>query len=99
MKKLLTLLFILFSLCYPFVVYWGLQQYDAKVLLPILLVLLAMRWLVMDSHSERKIVVATILGVGVIIFIGGNQLGLKFYPVMMNLGFFLSYLQAAYFLQ
>lgn len=87
MKKLLTLLVVILSLCYPFIVYWGLQRYDAKLLLPILLVLLAIRWLALDGQSERRVVIATVLGVAFIVFIGGNQLGLKFYPVMMNLGF------------
>lgn len=87
MKKILTLTVIILSICYPFIVYWGLQNYDAKLLLPILLIILSLRWLVLGAGSERKVIIATLLGVAIIIFIWGNKLGLKFYPVMMNLGF------------
>ena len=73
MRKLVTLLIIVVSLCYPFIIYWGLQQYDAKILLPILLILLAMRWLVLDGRSERKIVVATVIGVAIVIIAGSNE--------------------------
>lgn len=87
MKKPLMLIAIILSLCYPFAVYWGLQQYDAKLLLPILLVVLAIRWFALDVHSERKVVLVTVVGIITVIGIGGSQLGLKFYPVMMNFGF------------
>ncbi len=78
---------IVLSLCYPFIIYWGLQQYDARILLPILLVLLSLRWLLGDEYYERRIIIATLVGLIVITLTYGSQLGLKFYPVMMNLGF------------
>lgn len=87
MKRLLTVVTIALSICYPFLVYWGLQRYDAKLLLPILLILLAMRWFVIGARTERKVVLATLLAVMCIVFVWGNDLGLKFYPVMMNVGF------------
>ena len=87
MKKILTFTVIILSLCYPFIVYWGLQNYEAKLLLPVLLIILSLRWFVLGGRSERKVIIATLLGVALIVFIWGNQLGLKFYPVMMNLGF------------
>lgn len=68
-------------------VYWGLQHFEAKVLLPALLILLSMRWLVEGKKTERKIIIATVLGIVSVGLIWGNALGLKFYPVMMNLGF------------
>ena len=87
MKKLLLFSAIALTVCYPFIVYWGLQQYDAKFLLPILLLILAARWLAFDGRSERKVLLLTILGISIIVFTGNHQLGLKFYPVLMNLGF------------
>lgn len=78
---------IVLSLAYPVMVYWGLQHYDPRILLPILAVLLSLRWLAGGKTSERKIIIATLIAVIVIAFIWGEQLGLKFYPVMMNLGF------------
>ena len=68
-------------------IYWGLQHYEAKLLLPILLILLGMRWIAIGGRSERYMVIATLTGVTFIVLIWGEQLGLKFYPVMMNLGF------------
>ena len=68
-------------------IYWGLQNYEAKLLLPILLILLGMRWIAIGDRSERYMVIATLTGVTFIVLIWGEQLGLKFYPVMMNLGF------------
>jgi len=68
-------------------IYWGLQNYEAKLLLPILLILLGMRWIAIGDRSERYMVIATLTGVTFIVLIWGERLGLKFYPVMMNLGF------------
>lgn len=87
MKQLFKAAVIVLSICYPFMVYWGLQNYDANLVLPLLLILLALRWLTGTGVSEHKIVIATLLGVLVIVVVWGSQLGLKFYPVMMNLGF------------
>lgn len=87
MKQLLKVAVIALSICYPFVVYWGLQHYDASLLLPLLLILLGLRWLTGAGVSEHKVVIITLLGIVVIAMIWGTQLSLKFYPVMMNLGF------------
>lgn len=87
MKQLLKAAVVVLSICYPFMVYWGLQNYEAKLLLPLLLILLAMRWLTGTGVSEHKVVIITLLGIVVIAMIWGTQLSLKFYPVMMNLGF------------
>ena len=84
---MLKVVVIVLSLAYPFMVYWGLQHYDARILLPVLAMLLGLRWLAGSKTSERKIIIATLIGIIIIAFIWGNQLGLKFYPVMMNLGF------------
>lgn len=87
MKQLLKAAVIVLSISYPFLVYWGLQNYEAKLLLPLMLILLALRWLTGAGVSEHKAVIATLLGIVIIIMLWGAQLGLKFYPVMMNLGF------------
>ena len=87
MKQLLKVAVITLSICYPFMVYWGLQYYDARLLLPLLLILLGLRWLTGTGVAEHKVVIITLLGIIVIAMIWGTQLSLKFYPVMMNLGF------------
>ena len=84
---MLKLVVVLLSICYPFIVYWGLQHYNAKLLLPILLVLLAVRWVSVGERLERYVLIATVMAVTIVVWIWGEPLGLKFYPVMMNVGF------------
>lgn len=87
MKQLLKVVVIVLSVAYPFMVYWGLQHYHASKLLPLLLLLLALRWVVGSKASERMVLMAVLASVIIIAFTWGHQLGLKFYPVMVNLGF------------
>ncbi len=87
MQALLKVSVLALSIGYPFMVFWGLQHYDAQFLLPVLLTLLGLRWLSGAGSSERNVILATLLGVVGIMFFWGQQLGLKFYPVMMNAGF------------
>lgn len=87
MKQLLKAVIIVLSIAYPFMVYWGLQHYPASKLLPLLLILLALRWIVGNKTSERMILVAILAAVVIVAFTWGHQLGLKFYPAMVNLGF------------
>ena len=87
MKPLLKIVVIILSICYPFIIYWGLQNYDAKLLLPLILILLGLRWLTGGGLTEHKVVIITLLGIIIITLMWGSQLGLKFYPVLMNLGF------------
>lgn len=89
MDRLFKILIILLSLCYPFIIYWGLQHYDASIILPVILCLLGVKLLVGGSlKPERYVVAFTLIGIFVIALIWEKQIGLKFYPVMMNLGFF-----------
>lgn len=74
------------SLAYPFMVYWGLQVVDAQWMLPVLLVVLGLRWITGNKTFERKVVVVTVVGVAAVILLWGYQQGLKFYPVLMNFG-------------
>ena len=87
MKPLLKVVVIFLSLGYPFMVYWGLQNYDAKFLLPVILILLALRWQTGIGVAEHKVVSITLLGIVIITMLWGSHLSLKFYPVLMNLGF------------
>jgi uncharacterized membrane protein len=87
MRQLIKAVLIVLSIAYPFIVYWGLQHYQAAKLLPLLLILLALRWLTGQRSAERRILIAILVSVLVIAVSWGYQLGLKFYPVMVNLGF------------
>jgi uncharacterized membrane protein len=89
MKKLLKILLILLSLSYPFIVYWGLEHYDAGILLPAILGLLGIKLLAGGSLKyERYVILFTLIGISAIALIWEKQIGLKFYPVMINFGFF-----------
>ena len=88
MKLVLKVLVLVLSIAYPFLVYWGLQHYSASALLPLLLVLLGLRWIAGGKSFERGILIAIMAFLIVIALVWGQRLGLKFYPVMVNLGFF-----------
>jgi uncharacterized membrane protein len=87
MRPLIKVAVILLSIAYPFIVYWGLQHYQATKLLPLLLIILALRWLTGHQPAERRVLIAILVAVLFISFTWGHQLGLKFYPAMVNLGF------------
>ncbi|MEH6626328.1 MAG: hypothetical protein V7739_07785 [Motiliproteus sp.] len=87
MTQFLKIAFVVLSVCYPFMVYWGLQHYDAKMLLPFLLILLGLRWCFGKGVSEQKVVVAIVIGLMLVVFFWGGQLGLKLYPVLVNASF------------
>ena len=96
LKIVINAAVIILSLCYPFIVYFGLQHFEAKILLPVLLMLLGLRWLAGGQNSERKIVIVAVVGVVMATLIWGNQLALKFYPVMMNLGFLIFFVSSLF---
>ena len=87
MKQLLKVFVILLTIGYPFIVYWGLQHHSAAKLLPLLLALLALRWLVGNRRGERWVLIAILAIVLTVAFTWGYQIGLKFYPALVNLGF------------
>jgi uncharacterized membrane protein len=89
MKQLLKAVVIILTIAYPFMVYWGLQHYSAAKLLPLLLLLLALRWLTGSRPGERFVLIAIMIVVLVVAFTWGHQLGLKFYPALVNLGLLL----------
>lgn len=87
MKQPLKLAVLALSIAYPFLIYWGLQHYSASRLLPMLFLLIGLRWLIGGKSSERMILIAIMAMLVLIALVWGHQLGLKFYPVMVNLGF------------
>jgi len=87
MKQLLKATIIGLSIAYPFMIYWGLQYYQASNLLLLLLILLALRWVASSKKFESIVLLAILITVVTIAFTWGYQLGLKFYPAMVNLGF------------
>ncbi len=77
------------SLAYPFWVYWGLQLPNSWPMLAVIVGMVVFRCLSGISASERNVLIVAVLGVVLTMLLWGEQLGLKFYPVMMNAGFLL----------
>lgn len=87
MKPLLKAVVVILTIAYPFMVYWGLQYYPADKLLPLLLVLLVLRWFAGNRPGERLLLAAILVVVIAVGYAFGHRFGLKFYPVLVNIGF------------
>lgn len=86
---LLRLLIGLLTLLYPVAVYVGLQTFDARHLVILLLILAAARLLTLDQKTPLNhwlwLPLLAILGLWS--WLTNSSLGLKFYPVLVNLCF------------
>lgn len=87
MRRIIRPVIIVLSVAYPFLIYWGLQHYPAVNLLPLLLLLVALRWMTVNRTLERAAQAVILVAVVGVALLWGHKLGLKFYPVMVNLGF------------
>jgi len=96
MTKFLKVIVAILSICYPFIVYWGMLNYDVNLLLMLLLFFMGIRLIVGGGLEERKIIIGTMLCIGVITLFGDGKLGLKFYPVLVNLGFFIVFITSLF---
>lgn len=85
MQRALLFLVLLVSIAYPFLVYWGLQHFEAKYLLPFVILLLGLRWLTRKKAGDEKAILLTLVCILLVTLLWGGQLGLKFYPVLINL--------------
>lgn len=75
------------TLSYPFWVYWGMQSSSFWLLILVMLCMVALRCASGVSVGERNVLVLAVIGVSTVMLIWGEQLGFKFYPVMINAGF------------
>lgn len=88
---------LVLTLAYPFLVYWGLQSANVWPTVIFLGGLITLRALSGNSRGESVILGATFVSIIGIMLWGGQQLGLKFYPVMINLSFLFFFLQSYLF--
>ena len=94
MQKLFKYSVVILTIAYPFIVYYSLGNIDEKWLLLFLLSLLVMRWFVAkkitnNSMIESKAVLLSVVGISLIIWMKGESVGLKFYPVIVSGGLLL----------
>ena len=87
MQQLLKAAVVALTITYPFIVYLGLQHFSATALLPLLLLLLILRWFAGNRPGERIVLVAVLAVLVAVGLVWGHRLGLKFYPALVNLGF------------
>lgn len=87
MRQLLKAAVVVLTIVYPFAIYLGLQYYSATTLLPLLMLLLILRWFAGNRPGERLVLIAILSALVIVGLAYGHQLGLKFYPALVNLGF------------
>ncbi len=83
---LLKAVVALITLSYPFLVYWGIHNYEASLLLPLLALILLLRWLAGKRGADRQVIVISVIGIALITVVAGAQQGLLLYPVLVNAG-------------
>lgn len=74
---------------YPLLVYFGLQAFAPRVLVVLLLLIAALRWLAWDGQEKGFLLywLAAVFLVVLATLVSGSDLGLLLYPVLMNLVF------------
>ncbi|MGH1471693.1 MAG: hypothetical protein ACRBCS_10900 [Cellvibrionaceae bacterium] len=85
---LLNLAAIAVTLLYPFAIYFGLQHFDPRTLILILIAIVGIRFLTLKNSPLNHWVWIPLLGVLCVwVWISNSGLGLKFYPVLINTSF------------
>lgn len=88
MSKIINALLALLTLIYPFAIYFGLDYFGVRGAALLLISLLGFRLIFTAKRSDSssaKIIFAVMLVFTVIIFSLESSLGLKFYPVLINI--------------
>lgn len=84
---------VLLSVAYPFLVYAGLQHFDPRTLILLLIAILGLRFLTLKNTPANHWLWIPLLGVLCVwVAISNSDLGLKFYPVFINASFFILFL-------
>ena len=98
MRRLYTVVLAALTILYPFAVYFGLQQFEARWLLPMLLVLLSLRLATEQKiASSKKIWISSAVLLLLIALAANSEIALKLYPLLVNLGFFVIFMQSLFF--
>lgn len=86
--KLMRIALLALSLLYPLVVYVGLQHFDARSLVLLLVAVAGLRVLTDANAAHHQWLWVPLFGVLVLwVLISNSDLGLKLYPVLLSLSF------------
>lgn len=88
MSKIINALLALLTLIYPFAIYFGLDYFGVRSAALLLISLLGLRLFFTakrNNSTSAKIIFAVMLVFTVVIFSLESSLGLKFYPVLINI--------------
>ncbi|MCG8383455.1 MAG: hypothetical protein MJA28_14765 [Gammaproteobacteria bacterium] len=85
------------SLSYPFLIFYGLQNFKAAWLLPILFFMIFTRLLMIGANNTHRVLLlgGTLL-MAVLISFSGAELGLKLYPVLISTSFLIVFFSSLY---
>lgn len=73
------------TVIYPFAVYYGIENFGVKGLVPLLLVLAALRMLSLNSTPMNHwLWLPVLLFLATFTWVSGSDLGVKLYPVLVN---------------
>ncbi|MGI1679086.1 MAG: hypothetical protein K6L75_10165 [Cellvibrionaceae bacterium] len=77
------------TLLYPLLVYWGLQNFDPRTLILVLIVIASLRFFTLKNSPVNHWLWIPLMGVLCLwVWISNSDLGLKFYPVLVSSIFF-----------
>lgn len=82
---LLKVILVLVTISYPFLIYFGLSHFNSSIVMIVLVTLLVARWLMVKQSAARNIILVSILAMLVATYLLGSKLGLKIYPVAVNI--------------
>lgn len=89
MSKFLRFTAIVVTLLYPFGVYFGLQYFNPRTLVLLLIIILGVRsFTLQKSPINHWLWLPLILILVLWTWLGDTDIGLKFYPVMVNVSLF-----------
>ena len=95
MRRLYTVALAVLTVLYPFAVYFGLQRFEARWLLPMLLVILLLRLAGEQKiASSKKIWIVSAILLLFIALAVNSAIALKLYPLLVNLGFLVIFMQS-----
>jgi len=84
-KLIAKALLLALTIAYPFLVYWGINTHLQTGLLALLCCVLVLRVCLAKSAQDRFLILGCVVVIALIILASNAQVGIKLYPVVVNL--------------